>query len=506
MTLPSNTSPYENYVGNDTASVFPFNFRPLTEDNVKVTVFDSDGVPTVLDYSADYYVDFNTFPAVGGTVSLVAVTRPWLTPGFNLATGYSIFIEYLPVLSQARRFRDYGPRAPLEIEKMEDQNVQDLMAIWAKLNRALTIPGGGGPVNPELPPLVGNARKILRVADDESGYVLGPTVDSIFTALADAQQAADEAAASAVSAVNAALASANSATLSQAQVQLAADQVALAVAQVGLANTARIAAQQAVVDATAQVVLATTQAELAEDWAELSKQYAETTLYGAVVELNSAVDSPYVITIADKDKIFNVDATLQNMVFVLPDMNTMPVDFKFATVKRDPSLFSIVINANVVDTINGVATVSNNKEAYGFAVHAVIPGTDWSAKYFMLESSGSGGGGGAGAGYVIIPTQDIAASGKILPTSDMMQWLQVQGDGGPQNADLSPFQAPALTGAVITLEGQDDTNYLMIPHSDTAGGCINPGKGDIYLMKGTTVTYMYDATADRYKSISGNGI
>lgn len=46
----------------------------------------------------------------------------------------------------------------------------------------------------------------------------------------------------------------------------------------------------------------------------------------------------------------------------------------------------------------------------------------------------------------------------------------------------------------------------MIPHSDTAGGCINPGKGDIYLMKGTTVTYMYDATADRYKSISGNGI
>lgn len=504
MTLPVNTTPTSTYLGNGTANVFPFTFRPLTADNIRVTIYDADGVATDLFDTTDYTSTYLLFPLSGGEITLVNLVKPYLAAG-KLAAGYSIFIEYLPVLDQERRFKDYGPHAPIEIEKYADQTTSDMQAINAKVDRALTIPGGGT-VNPVLPPFIGGARKILRVNDTEDGISLGPTVDSIFTALADAQTAADESEASAVAANGSALAAAASAVLSQAQVALAADQVVLAVAQVGLAQTARVAAEAQVPLAAAQVALATTQAELAEDWSILSKQYAETTLYDSILELDSAVDSPYVITIADKDRIFNVNAALQNMVFDLPDMNTLPADFKFATVKREDSLFAIVVNADIVDTINGQPSVSVNMEAYGFAVHALLPGTDWRANYFILETSGTGGGGGGAGGYVINTAQDIPNNGTIVLTADKMQWNKVKGDAGPQNANLSPFAAPALPGTVITLEGLDDTDYLMIPHSDTDGGCINPGKGDIYLMKGTTVTYMYDATADRYKSISGNGI
>jgi len=504
MTLPVNTTPTSTYLGNGTANVFPFTFRPLTIDNIRVTVFDSDGMGTELIDSTDYDATYETFPLSGGEVSLINLVKPYLNGAGKLIAGYSIFIEYLPVLSQERRFKDYGPHAPIEIEKAADQTTSDMQAMNAKIDRALTIPGGGS-INPVLPPFIGQARKILRVNDTEDGIALGPTVDSIFTALADAQTAADNAAASAVASDASADASAASAVLAQDQVALAAQQVTLAVAQVGLAEAARTAAEAQVPLAAAQVALATTQASLSEQWAILSKMYAETTQYDSIIELDSAVDSPYVITNADRDRIFNVDAALQDMVFVLPDMSTVDPDFKFATVKREDSLFAIRINANVVDTINGQASVAVNMEAYGFTVHALLPGTDWVGKYFLLETSGSSGGGGT-AGYVINPVQNIVGNGKIVLSSDKMQWDKVQGSGGPQTANASPFMAAALDGTVITLEGQDDANYLMIPHSDAAGGCINPGKGDIFLMKGTTVTYMYDLTDDRYKSTSWNGI
>lgn len=506
MTLPVNTSPTATYIGNGTTFIFPFTFRPYSTDNIKVTIYDEDGVPFALTQGNDYDSEYQVFPLSGGQVILMSVDgKEYLTDGDKLAAGYTIFIEYLPILSQERRFKDYGPQAPLEIEKMADQNVSDLQAINAKVNRALTIPGGGS-VEPVLPPFIGNARKVLIVNDTEDGVGLGPTVDSIFAALADAQTAADESAASAVAADASADASAGSAVLSQQQVALAAQQVTLATAQVGLAQTARIAAEAQVPLAAAQVALAEDAAQVAQNWAELSQQYAETTLYGQIVELDSSTDSPYVISVGDIDTIFNVDASTEDMVFVLPDMSTVPVDFKFAVVKRDPSLFNIVVDAAVVDTINGQPFVTVNMEAYGFAVQAVLPGTDWRAKYFLLETSGSGGTPSSG-GYVIDPVvQDVPANGTITLTPNKMQWLKVQGAAGPQDANLSPFAAPALDGSIITLEGQDDTNYLMIPHSDTAGGCINPGKGDIYLMKYTTVTYMYDETADRYKSTAGNGI
>lgn len=124
----------------------------------------------------------------------------------------------------------------------------------------------------------------------------------------------------------------------------------------------------------------------------------------------------------------------------------------------------------------------------------------------QLDARWAGGGSGGGGGFVIYSVQSIASSGTIATHADVQQWLKVQGSSGPQTSASLPFTSAPADGTVVTLEGQDDTNYLVIPYNDADGGCINPNGGDIYLRKYSTVTYVYDATALRYKAIAGNGI
>lgn len=119
---------------------------------------------------------------------------------------------------------------------------------------------------------------------------------------------------------------------------------------------------------------------------------------------------------------------------------------------------------------------------------------------WVTSSSGSGGG-----NYTTTATQSVGAAGTITTTNfDGFQFRRVQGNGAPQTASTTPFGSGGAwqDGTVITLCGQDDTNTLTIPNADIQYGVIS--NGDTTLAKNQTVSYLYDATAQRFVQISRN--
>lgn len=105
-------------------------------------------------------------------------------------------------------------------------------------------------------------------------------------------------------------------------------------------------------------------------------------------------------------------------------------------------------------------------------------------------------------GLIMNPVQSIAAGGKITLSDDTQQLVKVQGLAGAQVTDIVPFVAPPVDGTIITLLGQDNANFLMIPYSNGAGGCQI--KGDCYLGLGDTLSLVYDGTSNTYWETARN--
>ena len=121
-----------------------------------------------------------------------------------------------------------------------------------------------------------------------------------------------------------------------------------------------------------------------------------------------------------------------------------------------------------------------------------------------LVIGGSGGGGSSGSKFYAV--QNIASGGQIALGAEKDQVLKVQGNGGAQTASTTPFSGTPTDGMSIVLLGQDSTKPLLIVHNDSNGGCINPNGGDVYLNKYSTITYVYDLSAQRYIGKAGNNI
>lgn len=117
---------------------------------------------------------------------------------------------------------------------------------------------------------------------------------------------------------------------------------------------------------------------------------------------------------------------------------------------------------------------------------------------WVTSSSGSGGG-----NYTTTATQSVGAGGTITTTNfDGFQFRRVQGSGAAQTTSTTPFGTGGAwqDGTVITLCGQDDTNTLTVPNADIQYGVIS--NGDTVLGKNQTVSYLYDATAQRFIQIA----
>jgi hypothetical protein len=92
--------------------------------------------------------------------------------------------------------------------------------------------------------------------------------------------------------------------------------------------------------------------------------------------------------------------------------------------------------------------------------------------------------------------QALGASGQISIFNFPQQGLYLKSTGGAVTINNSPFDTPPPDGAIMHLVGLSDTDYCIIPVSDTAGGFI--GNGDVYLQRYKTLTVVYNAELQRF--------
>lgn len=103
-------------------------------------------------------------------------------------------------------------------------------------------------------------------------------------------------------------------------------------------------------------------------------------------------------------------------------------------------------------------------------------------------------------------TATISASGTLTLTDEPRQYFRVAGDSGNQSMSDTPFgSSPTnfVDGMEITVMGTDDTNYVTISTNDDQYGVVSP-TGDAVLQEHFCVTYIYDATAERFIEKSRN--
>lgn len=398
MTVPANTSPVERYIGNDTASMFNFDFRITSEYNLKVSVtgkiiadwltataytlgnvvresgriyqaltahtsgvFATDlsngewkeisaseagEVTTVLTYSTDYAINYVSFPRTGGTISLTGV-KTWLDGSGNLATGYTLTIEYAPILSQERKFRDYGPSAPIEIEKMQDQTVMALLSIDEKVSRSLKIPRGQGVTSVELPDFLTNENRVLAVSPTADGFIYGPTMDTIAAAT-------------------------------------------------GFAAAAAVSAADALLSEQASAA-----SELSSSISEQNTTfYANLFLFEDFIQVAFA-DSP--VGPVQQGALYLADDTLGSIDFNLPSLASVDENWKAAVIKQSASVNVLNVIPDGTDTILGISTFTSDQKGIGCVFFKDSP-TNWSIRYFAFtESTGLNPlpmGGAAGAALV----------------------------------------------------------------------------------------------------------
>lgn len=108
--------------------------------------------------------------------------------------------------------------------------------------------------------------------------------------------------------------------------------------------------------------------------------------------------------------------------------------------------------------------------------------------------------------YKIVATESIAASGSITVDDTVKQIRKVAGDAGAQTASTTPFGTTSsnfVDGMEISVVGTSDTNTLSITVNDIQYGVLSP-VGDVTLLNNFIVTYIYDATAERFIEKSRN--
>lgn len=92
--------------------------------------------------------------------------------------------------------------------------------------------------------------------------------------------------------------------------------------------------------------------------------------------------------------------------------------------------------------------------------------------------------------------QDLAAAGQISIFNFPQQGLYVQSTGGAVTLANSFIDTTPPDGAIFHIIGNSDTNYVIIPVADVAGGFI--GNGDAYLRRYKTLTVVYNAALNRF--------
>lgn len=137
MSISSVTSRI-NYTGNGATSVYAYTFRIVDEDDLLVTVRDTDGNETTLVKTTDYTVS-GVGVGAGGNVTLVNASQAWLTSG-NLTTDYVLSIRRVVALTQTTDIRNQGDFYPEAHEDAFDKSRMIDLQQQDELDRSIKLP------------------------------------------------------------------------------------------------------------------------------------------------------------------------------------------------------------------------------------------------------------------------------------------------------------------------------------------------------------------------------
>lgn len=170
MTQPASTRRAGPYLGNDSATSFPFSFKVFSTSDIELTRTDADGITYILTLDVDYSITLNVDQESdpGGTI-----TYP--LSGDPLASGDSLVgVGALPY-DQTFSFPPGGQYRAQSHETAFDRTVAQIQQLAEELGRSLTLPVSAGGVNTELP--APEANKVLGWSDGADALVnLDPSI------------------------------------------------------------------------------------------------------------------------------------------------------------------------------------------------------------------------------------------------------------------------------------------------------------------------------------------
>jgi len=206
----SSTTNRLNYTGNGAVDTYAYTFRVFDDDDLTVTVRDTDDVETTLTKTTHYTVT-GVGELSGGNVALVNGAFDWIDGDGDLKSNYILTIRRVLDLIQETDIRNQGTFFPETHEDQFDKFIMIDQQQQDEINRSVkfpeTIPSSS--FDNDLPAsLVGEINAVLMTNDTGDGWEAGPTA----TAISGAQAAATAAAASATAADSSATAAASSAT------------------------------------------------------------------------------------------------------------------------------------------------------------------------------------------------------------------------------------------------------------------------------------------------------
>lgn len=359
--ITKNTPAEISYTGNDTANTFAIPFPSWNATDIEVLVNRlSDGISLDLTHEVDFSLSDDR-----KSLTLIDSSQEWLDSGGNLATGYVIYIRFTDEAAQLSKFTDLGRTAPMQFEGSLDRIAMTVKSVRDVASRALSIGGGSG-VDTNLPPLQGNADRILKVKSDESGFDYGPDVQEIFDARDDAVNAAQAAEGFKDTAVQAS-SDAESARDDAEQSALDAQ---------GFANDA----QNSAIAAGISEGNAATSEQRAELWANY---YAWSN-----VKTITFAESPYTVDYeVDEDTMIMVDSSGGLVEINLPNLSEMPnSDWKVGVALREASN-GLTVTPYPGQNINGQSSLTLLDTDMGVAFHDTTP-TNWRGAYLVMGSFG----------------------------------------------------------------------------------------------------------------------
>lgn len=180
MTLPAGTPNRNDYVGNDSLSIYSFTFPIQDETQLKVWVLNqstgvwmnggnSDGS---LIFGTDYTVQGEGNPT-GGVIELVNNSQAWLdaNTGF-LNTGWTMVIRMYPGLSQDTSFGNGGPFYEEAFDALADTLAMQDLEQQDEIDRSIKIPPTENPASFSLIAPSAAERALTTLGFDSKGNVI----------------------------------------------------------------------------------------------------------------------------------------------------------------------------------------------------------------------------------------------------------------------------------------------------------------------------------------------